>query len=97
MPKKKPKIDENDMDALEKLAHEITPERMRSLSPTMRRRWRAAKRGRPPKAPGAKSVPTMISLDPSLLKQIDARAQTAGMSRSQFLAQAARRQLRCAS
>src|SRR5436190_601843 len=81
-------------DALEKLAHQITPKKMRPLRPAMRRRWKAAKRGRPPKAPGLKAVPTMITLDPSLLKQIDSRAQTVGMSRSQFLAQAARRQLR---
>lgn len=94
MPMKKPKIDADDFDALDKLAHRITPEKMRPLSPAMRCRWKAAKRDRPPKAPGTKAVPTMITLDPALLKQIDARAQTVGMSRSQFLAQAARRQLR---
>jgi len=90
---KKPKIDETDFDALEKLAHGITPEKMRPLGPALRRRWNAAKRGRPPKAPGTKAVPTMITLDPALLKEIDTRAQSAGISRSQFLAQAARRQL----
>ena len=91
---KKRHIDENDFESLEKLAQEITPEKMRPLSSTARRRWKAAKRGRPAKAPGTKAVPTMISLDPTLLKQIDTRAQTVGMSRSQFLSQAARRQLR---
>jgi hypothetical protein len=94
MPKKKPKIDEYDFAALEELAHQITPEKMRPLSPALHRRWKAAQRGRPPKAPGTKAVPTMITLDPALLKQIDSRAQTIGISRSQFLAQAARRQLR---
>ena len=93
---KKPKTDENDFAALDKMARQITPEQMRPLSPALRRRWKAAKRGRPPKAPGTKAVPTMITLDPLLLKKIDSRARSTGMSRSQFLAHAARHQLRLA-
>jgi hypothetical protein len=54
---KKPKIDENDFKALEKMARHITPERMRPLGPAMRRRWKAAKRGCPPRKHGSKSSP----------------------------------------
>jgi hypothetical protein len=96
MPMKKSKIDEYDFVALEEMAREITREKMRPLGAAMRRRWKAAKRGRPPKAPGTKAVPTMITLEPKLLKQIDSRAKTIGMSRSEFLANAARHELRLA-
>ena len=94
MIKKTQKIDENDFESLDKLAHTLSPEKMRPLTPAMRRRWQAAKRGRPRKAPGTKSVPTMITVDPKLLQRIDAQARKAGLSRSQFLANAARRELR---
>ncbi len=90
------KIDENDFDALEKLARSITPRKMRPLSPEMLAKWNIAKRGRPRKAPGSKAVPTMITLEPKLLKQIDSQARLHGVSRSRFLADAARRQLRAA-
>lgn len=87
------KIDENDFAALDRLARGITPEKMRPLSPAMRRRWEAARRGRPRKPVGAKALPTMITVEPKLLRLIDAQARKAGLSRSQFLAQAARREL----
>jgi hypothetical protein len=93
MAKQRQKINEADFDALEQFAHGITPETMRPLSPALRRRWQAAKRGRPRKAPGTKAVPTLITVDPRLLKRIDAGARKAGLSRSEFLANAARRQL----
>jgi hypothetical protein len=93
MIRSKQKIDENDFEALDRLARSLTPERMRPLSPEMRRRWEAAVRGRPRKAPGTKAVPTMITVEPALLKRIDAGARKAGVSRSQFLANAARREL----
>ena len=96
MAKNKQKIDENDFEALDRLAHSITPEAMRPLSPSMRRRWQAGKRGRPRKSPGTKAVPTMITVEPGLLRQIDAGARKAGVSRSQFLAKAARRELKAA-
>ncbi|MGA2496618.1 MAG: ribbon-helix-helix protein, CopG family [Tepidisphaeraceae bacterium] len=96
MATRNPKIDENDFDALDKLARSMTPEKMRPLSPAMRRRWEVAKRGRPRKSPGTKAVPTMITIDPKLLKRIDAGARSAGLSRSQFLANAARRELNLA-
>ena len=89
----KQKIDENDFEALDRLARGLTPESMRPLSPAMCRRWQAAKRGRPRKAPGAKAIPTMITVEPRLLKRIDVQARKAGVSRSQFLANAARREL----
>ena len=90
----KGKIDENDFEALDRLARRLTPEKMRPLSGVMRRRWRAAKRGRPRKLPAAKAVPTMITVEPKLLKRIDSRARRQGLSRSQFLANAVRRELR---
>ena len=89
----KQKIDENDFDALDRLARGITPEKMRPLSAAMQHRWQAAKRGRPRKAPGTKAIPTMITVEPRLLKRIDTIARKAGLSRSQFLANAARREL----
>lgn len=93
MARKQPHINENDFDALDRLARSITPKKMRPMSPTMRRRWEAAKRGRPRKSPGTKAVPTMITVEPRLLKLIDASARETGVSRSQFLANAARREL----
>jgi hypothetical protein len=51
----KPKIDENDFQALDRLARGLTSEKMRPLSGAMRRRWQAAKRGRPRKSPAAKA------------------------------------------
>jgi hypothetical protein len=97
MKEKAHKIDEDDFEALDRLARSLTPEQMRPLSSTMRRRWQAAKRGRPRKAPGTKAVPTMITVEPGLLRRIDLVARSQGVSRSQFLADAARRQLRLAS
>jgi hypothetical protein len=94
MNKKSRKIDEDEFAALERLALSVTPGKMRPLSQAMRLRWREAKRGRPRKAPGTKSVPTMITVEPALLKRIDACASKAGVSRSQFLAEAAQRALR---
>jgi hypothetical protein len=94
MAKKQQKhIDENDFEALDRLAHSITPEMMRPMSPADRRRWEAAKRGRPRKPAGTKSVPTMITVEPKLLRLIEAQAKKTGMSRSQFFADAARLRL----
>jgi hypothetical protein len=89
----KHKMGENDFEALDRLARSITPADMRPLSPAMRKRWVAPKRGRPRKPPGTKAVPTMITLEPQLLRLIDHSARQAGISRSQFLADAARRRL----
>ena len=94
MARKIRKIDENDFEALDRLARSLTPEKMRPLSPAMHRRWQAAKRGRPRKSPGTKAVPTMITVEPKLLMRIDAGAKKARLSRSQFLANAARRALK---
>lgn len=87
------KTDENDFEALDKLAHSITPEKLRPLSPEMRRRWEAAKRGRPRKAPGTKAVPTLITVEPKLLKKVDAYAKRVGMSRSQLFSEAVRERI----
>lgn len=87
-------IDENDFEALDRLARKLTPKAMRPMRPEMRRRWEAARRGRPRKAPGTHSVPTMITVEPGLLRRIDKEARDLGLSRSQFLANAARRELR---
>ena len=97
MAKRKSKqIDENDFEALDKLAHSITFEDTRPLSPKMRREWELAKRtgrGRPKKPQSAKAVPTLITVEPTLLKKIDAYAKKKGISRSQLFADAVRRQI----
>jgi hypothetical protein len=93
MATKKTKTDENDFDALDRLARGITPEKLRPLTPGQRRRWEAAKRGRPRKAPGTKAVPTLITVEPNLLRRADAYAKKAGLSRSQLFADAVRRRI----
>jgi hypothetical protein len=50
--KKKTTTDENDFEALDRLARSITPEKLRPLTPGQRRRWQAAMRSRPNKARG---------------------------------------------
>jgi len=94
MATKKKSTDENDFEGLERLARSITPEKLRPLSGQLRRRWEAAKRGRPRKEPGTKAVPTMITVEPNLLRQVDAYTRKAGITRSQFFADLARQQLR---
>jgi hypothetical protein len=93
MATKKTKTDENDFDALDRLARGITPDKLRPLTPGQRRRWEAAKRGRPRKAPGTKAVPTLITVEPQLLRRADAYAKKAGLSRSQLFADALRRRI----
>lgn len=90
MASKKSKTDENDFEALDRLAHSITPEKLRPLTPKQRRQWEAAKRGRPVKAPGTKAIPTLITVEPKLLKQVDAYAKKEGVSRSRLFSQAVR-------
>jgi hypothetical protein len=93
----KPKTtEENDFNALDRLAHGITPQKLRPLTPEQRQRWESAKRGRPRKAPGTKAVPTLITVEPRLLRQADAYAKKAGLSRSQLFADAVRRRLAAA-
>ena len=96
MKPKRMKTDENDFDALDRLAHEITPEKLRPLTPEQHRRWQAAKRGRPKKAPGTKAVPTLITVEPHLLRRVDAYAKQAGVSRSQLFSDAVRRRIELA-
>lgn len=91
--RKKAFIDENDFAALDRLARSITFEKTRPLTPEQRRRWEAAKRGRPRKAPGTKAVPTLITVEPKLLKKVDAYAKKAGISRSQLFSDAVRRRI----
>lgn len=93
MAKKKIKIDENDFEALDRFARSVTPEMMRPLSPKMHRQWDQAKRGRPRKAPGTKAVPTLITVEPKLLKLADAYAKKTGISRSQLFAEAVRKRI----
>jgi hypothetical protein len=90
---KNKKTDDNDFDALDRLARGITPEKLRPLTPEQRRQWESAKRGRPRKPAGTKAVPTLITVEPRLLRQADAYAKKAGMSRSQLFADAVRRRL----
>jgi len=93
MAAKKFKTDENDFNALDRLAKRITLAKLRPLTPEQRAQWKAAKRGRPRKPPGAKSVPTLITVEPKLLRQADAYAKKAGLSRSQLFAEALRRRI----
>src|SRR4051812_42755773 len=93
MAKKRVKIDENDFEALDKFARSITPEQMRPLSPSMRKRWEEAKRGRPRKPAGTKAVPTLITVEPKLLKLADAYAKRTGISRSQLFADAVKKRI----
>jgi hypothetical protein len=93
MNSKKRKTDENDFNALDRLARGITPQKLRPLTPQQRSRWKAAKRGRPKKAPGAKAVPTLITVEPHLLRQVDAYAKKAGVSRSQLFSDAIRQRI----
>ncbi len=87
------KTDENDLAALDKLAASITPQKLRPLTPAQRGRWEAARRGRPKKPPGAKAVPTLITVEPELLRRADAYAKKAGLSRSQLFADALRQRI----
>lgn len=87
------KTDENDFEALDRLARSITPEKLRPLTPEQRRRWESAKRGRPRKAPASRAVPTLITVEPKLLKQVDAYAKKEGMSRSRLFSEAVRQRI----
>jgi len=87
--------DENDFEALDRLAHGITPEKLRPLTSEQQTRWQAAKRGRPKKLPARKAIPTLITVEPTLLRQADAYAKKAGLSRSQLFTEAL--QMRIAS
>jgi hypothetical protein len=90
---KKKKTDENDFEALDRLARGVTLEKLRPLNPEQRRRWEAAKRGRPRKAPGTKAIPTLITVEPELLRRADAYAKKIGLSRSQLFSEAVRRRI----
>ena len=87
------KTDENDFEAMDRRAPGVTPEKLRPLNAEQRRRWEGAKRGRPRKTPGTKAVPTLITVDPKLLKRVDAYARKKGMSRSQLFAEAVRERM----
>jgi hypothetical protein len=87
----KHKTNENDFHALERLAKSITPDKLRPLTPQQQGRWEVARRGRPRKLPGAKAVPTLITVEPKLLRSADAYAKKSGLSRSQLFSDALRR------
>jgi hypothetical protein len=86
----KRKTDENDFDALDRLARSITPAKLKPLSTSQKQQWKAAKRGRPRKAPAARSVPTLITIEPKLLQVADAYAKKSGVSRSKLFSDAVR-------
>lgn len=94
---KRTHIDEDDFEALDRLARGLTLENTRPLSKRQRQRWEDAKRGRPRKAPGTKAVPTLITVEPKLLRRADAYAKRAGLSRSELFAQAVRARIEMAS
>jgi hypothetical protein len=78
---------------VDRLARGITPEKLRPLTPAQRRRWEAARRARPKKSPGTQAVPTLIIVEPKLLRRVDAYAKKAGLSRSQLFADAVRQRM----
>lgn len=88
---KSQRTDENDFHALDRLARGITPEKLTPMSAQQRQRWQAAERGRPRKPAGTKAIPTLITVEPKLLKQADAYAKKVGISRSQLFGDAVRR------
>jgi hypothetical protein len=91
--KKKIRTDENDFDALDRLARSITPSKLRPLTAQQEDQWKEAKRGRPKKPPGAKAVPTLITVEPRLLRRADAYAKKTGLSRSQLFSDALRQRI----
>jgi hypothetical protein len=68
----------------------------RPLSAREKALWEAARRGRgrPPKAPGAKSVAVQVTFEPRLLEKIDDFAHSKKMSRSELLARGAKLAMR---
>jgi hypothetical protein len=88
MAAKQKKTDENDFAALDRMARAVTPEKLRPMTAQQRATWQAAKIGRPKKPRGTKSVPTLITVEPQLLRQADAYAKRAGLSRSQLFSDA---------
>ena len=94
MSTKKKSTDENDFEGLERLAKSVTLAKLPTLTPAQRRRWQSVKRGRPRKAPGTKSVPTLITVEPALLRRVDSYAKKAGISRSQLFSEAIREKIR---
>jgi hypothetical protein len=93
MAMKRTRTDEDDFDAMERLAKSIAPDRLRPLTPQQQARWEATKRGRPRKPPGTKAVPTLITVEPQLLRQADAYARKTGVSRSQLFSDALRQRI----
>jgi hypothetical protein len=91
---KKLKTDENDFKALDRMARNVTPDQLRPLTPAQQEQWNAAKRGRPKKSSAAKSVPTLITVEPRLLRRADAYARKAGLSRSQLFSDALKQRIR---
>ncbi len=93
MKAKQARTNENDFAAMDRLARSITPNKLRPLTAQQRGRWEAAKRGRPKKPPGTKAVPTLITVEPQLLRRADAYAKKAGLSRSQLFSDALRHRI----
>jgi hypothetical protein len=94
---KKPKTDENDFKALDRLARKITPDQLRPLTPAQQSQWDAAKRSRPKRGSAAQPVPTLITVEPRLLRRADAYARKAGLSRSQLFSDALRQRIGAAT
>ena len=86
--------DENDFNALDKLARRITFEKLRPLSAEQQRRWDRAKSSGPKQNAASRSaVATVVLLDPKLVARVDAYARRAGISRSQVFDRSLRKAL----
>jgi hypothetical protein len=96
MPKRATKAtDENDFDALEKLARGVTLEKLRPMNAEERKRWeRARSSGLKSRTSNKPTVATVVLLDPKLVARVDAYARRAGISRSQAFDRSLRRALR---
>jgi len=97
MHKEKNRTDENDFAALEKLASNITLDRLRPLTPAQKLQWNGAKRSRPRRNSAANSVPTLITVESKLLRRADAYARKAGLSRSQLFSDALKQRIKSAT
>lgn len=78
------------MAVVDQLAKGTDYKDTRPLSPRGKALWEAAKRGRPPKPPGSKSIAVQVTFEPKLLQKIDAYAAAKTMTRAQLLAQGAK-------
>jgi tRNA(Met) C34 N-acetyltransferase TmcA len=82
---------ERESAAFARLTTEELVKQFRPMTPEQRARWNRAKAGRPRKSTELKAVRVLFTIDPKLLKQADAYAQSHGLTRAQLIATGIRR------